>query len=310
MRPTDLHPARERALVKLLHDVRLRRFPSSYYISDEERACLETMRELLRQLRLEMPKRYVLLLDHYWFKRPMTPGPIHEAKRTMAWINERMPVELAVVPLFAYDAHYAIETELEFEEHEDVEDSEPSPEEDVWHWLGGYVPKLEPVVDEYLHGATTEKRLHAFNKLNKYRRKKSDGKWQDLKAFSYYDGKSYRSADKNRHSVFGADGVEMSETSVSRKLTGRRDRPRDRAAADATAAREFLKSWAKDKGRTLDGLAAPKSPGRPSQTETARLRMLSDAVRAARAHGFTQQAIGEAIGRDKRRVSELERRAA
>jgi hypothetical protein len=40
------------------------------------------------------------------------------------------------------------------------------------------------------------------------------------------------------------------------------------------------------------------------------LQNLREAVRAARAARFTQEAIGDAIGRDKRRVCDLERLAA
>jgi hypothetical protein len=202
-------------------------------------------------------------------------------------------------------------------------DAKPETEEDVWEWLGGYVAKLAPTVATYLHSGDVGERLHAFNKLDKYQRKASDGR--HAMKLRYDDDKPLGGTDANRHGdgdeafvtghkrrnlTFGGFGVPLSDTSVSRKLTGRRDRPRDANAADADAARGFLERWATDHGTTLAELAAPSRRGNPGAAEAERLRTLGEAVKAARVAGFTQEAIGVPIGRDKRRVSDLERRAA
>jgi hypothetical protein len=198
----------------------------------------------------------------------------------------------------------------------DASESERRPEtaEDVWDSLGGYVEKLAPIVETYLHSQDAAERLHAFNKLDKYRRKASDGRHATSVPFeeNRYDdyGEAIERGRKNRELTFGGRGAELSETSVSRKLTGRRDRPRDAAAADVDAARVFLEKWAIDNDTTLVDLAAPSRRGKPSKDEAVRLRLLARAVSAARAAGFTQAAIGEVIDRDKRRVSELEKLAA
>ena len=73
-----------------------------------------------------------------------------------------------------------------------------------------------------------------------------------------------------------------------------------RAAAEALVA----------KGWTLAQLVAPTKPGRPSVDERERHRALATVVTKLRARGATLEAIGRVIGRDKRRVHELERRAA
>jgi hypothetical protein len=219
----------------------------------------------------------------------------------MAWVNDQMPATLAIVPLFGFTTP---EVDALLSDYEGFEEFEPSAEEKVWHWLGGHVPKLEPVVETYLHGTTDKQRLQAFNKLDKYRRKKSEGRWSGAKALSYDDDKVLGGRDANKHGdgddayigghkrrdlVFGGLGVEMSETSVSRKLTGRRDRPRDRVAADPDSVRAFLEGWATSQGTTLEALAAPTKPGRPSEPERARIRKLGGAVSAARDQGFTQE---------------------
>jgi hypothetical protein len=105
-------------------------------------------------------------------------------------------------------------------------------------------------------------------------------------------------------------GYDLAATGVIRERTGRRDKPRDAAAADVDAARGFLEKWAVENGTTLVELAAPSRRGKPSKDEAARLRLLARAVSAARMAAFTQAAIGTAIDRDKRRVSELEKLAA
>jgi hypothetical protein len=198
-----------------------------------------------------------------------------------------------------YDEAQPPEPDADFERR-------PETEEGVWDWLGGHVEKLAPIVDTYLHSQDATERLHAFNKLDKYRRKASDGRHATSVPFeeNRYDdyGEAIERGRKNREHTFGGKGVELSETSVSRKLTGRRDRPRDAGAADVGAARAFLEKWAIENGTTLVELAAP--------SRGSRRRFLARAVSAARAAGFTQAAIGTAIDRDKRRVSELEKLAA
>ena len=52
---------------------------------------------------------------------------------------------------------------------------------ETWIWLGGYVESLAPVVETYLNSTDTAERLHAFNKLDKYRSKRSDGDYSDAK---------------------------------------------------------------------------------------------------------------------------------
>ena len=198
----------------------------------------------------------------------------------------------------------------------DASDSErrAETEEDVWDSLGGYIETLAPIVKTYLHSHDAAERLHAFNKLDKYRRKASNGRHATSVPFdeNRYDdyGEAIERGRKNRELTFGGKGVELSETSVSRKLTGRRDKPRDAAAADVDAARAFLEECAIKNGTTLVELAAPSKRGRPSKDEAARLRLLARVVREARAASFTQAAIGGAIERDKRRVADLERLAA
>ena len=67
----------------------------------------------------------------------------------------------------------------EWEQDEPGEPAEESEERKTWIWLGGYVQSLAPVVEAYLNSTDPAKRLHAFNRLDKYRSKRSDGDYAD-----------------------------------------------------------------------------------------------------------------------------------
>lgn len=158
--------------------------------------------------------------------------------------------------------------------------------------------KAAAAIEAYLNAATTRQRTEAFLTLDDIRIAASDGrhsiKWDynDEAPFGYYGaGKKHR-----EHAFSGY-------ASYTRTLTGKPGRRADAEANDVEAATAFLREWAKE---PLAILAAPMKRGRKSPAETARLHRLDEAVAATRAAGFTQEAVGQAVGRGKRWVSHRE----
>ena len=187
---------------------------------------------------------------------------------------------------------------------EPVEDTE---ERKTWKWLGGYVPKLAPVVETYVHSTDKDERRHAFYKLDKYRRKGSDGRHaivMDVRdGTGEYDGGDRRPPVDEEFKVIPPPGGYVLEL---RGGTG------SKAAQQAkrNALRPALEEWAAAHGTTWEELVTPPKPGRPTEADRARLDLLAEAVREMRARGYTQVEIGTAIGRTKQRMAELEQRVS
>jgi hypothetical protein len=173
----------------------------------------------------------------------------------------------------------------EWEQDKPAEPAEESDERKVWLELGGYVPKLAPVVETYLHSTDKDEQIHAFNKLDKYRRKRSDG--------------DYGEAIKTMRVLERVETPPSGTRSGHASKTGRRDPDTVRTA---------LEEWAVSRGTSLEELAATPGPGRPTEAERARLDLLAEAVREMRRREHTQAAIGAAIGYSQQRVAELEQR--
>jgi hypothetical protein len=79
----------------------------------------------------------------------------------------------------------------------------------------------------------------------------------------------------------------------------------DERAADV---RDHLAKIAADLGFSLIDFSAPAGRGRPDLETAERLDHLAGAVRELREMGYSQVEIGRELGRDKRRIAELENR--
>ncbi|CAN5258129.1 hypothetical protein BH18ACT14_BH18ACT14_14250 [soil metagenome] len=188
---------------------------------------------------------------------------------------------------------------------------------DLCRWIGGLpeseaaCDKLRAVMDTYLDpGADAAARYQAFEELDAYRQKSSTGRQRHFKT-SYDDERGYDQygpdrGRKRRGQAFGGyGGSPMREDAVEALKTGRRDRPRDADAASESGAKALLEACASERGVTLEEIAAPPKPGRPSKREQERRLVLAQVVQAARAKGFTQAAIAAATGLPQQRISEL-----
>lgn len=193
---------------------------------------------------------------------------------------------------------------------------------DLCRWINGLpeskdtCDKLRGWMDTYLdQSADPVARGQALNELDAYRQKSSEGRQRHF-AMSYDDERGYDQdgpdrGRKRREQAFGGyDGRPMRKDAVEALKTGRRDRPRDADAASESGAHAFLDACALERGVTLEEIAAPPKPGRPSKHEQERRLVLAQVVKEARDKGFTQFAIAAATGLLQQRISELERRAA
>jgi hypothetical protein len=197
---------------------------------------------------------------------------------------------------------------------EEVDD----PYAETWDWLGGYVPKLQAVVETYLESPDPDARLKAYNKLDKYRRKKADGPYQATEVSRYddSDGKPIpKATDRRKEALgrydelrFGKRGVRGKDQRAPVKYTYADGKQEWTVLAnDEGAIREFMEAESKQRGWNLTDLVVPFRPGRLSPVEKQRYENLAVVVIAAVERGARQEAIGAVIGRDKRRVNELAR---
>ena len=155
------------------------------------------------------------------------------------------------------------------------EPAEESEERKTWIWLGGYVQSLAPVVEAYLNSTDPAKRLHAFNRLDKYRSKRSDG---DYAGRRQDDATAAESCPQPRPAGREADNT-----------------PRRRVAGTRTPSDGARGSGRRRAARRWKRLLAPSRPGRPTKAESARLDLLAEAVREMRRRKHTLAAIGAAI---------------
>jgi hypothetical protein len=183
--------------------------------------------------------------------------------------------------------------------------------ESVWEWLGGYVAKLEPVVETYLDsGADKDARIHAFNKLDKYRREASEGRWKDSVARSYSETEELVRGHRRRdYGLGGFLAHETEETSLTRLRTGKSG-VKGGATLRVERARDCLRHLAETEGETIETvLAEMPGRGRPSkekaERQAATKAKLQQWIRAAREAGHAQADIAKVLDLEPRYVGKL-----
>lgn len=185
----------------------------------------------------------------------------------------------------------------------DADEVEPVPraEELIWEWLGARIPQLQPQVERLCHGDLYA-RLEAFEKLDRYRARMSDGAYADaLRAISHQLGLA-RTDDR-----FHAASTNAPSTL---RLTSREGEVELRHVGnDVAAVRELLERAAEDAGTSLEAVAGPLPPGRPTAATLARRGSLVALIGHARKSGAGLEAIGQVLQLRKQRVHDLARLA-